>query len=112
METKMVEIRDSGTTIAALAIKMTGANDIEKRFLSHCGYPLKDPKHFSVILVKLSDCRSTNDPYEWGGGRTMPNAHIHIIKNWDSIIPGDVIDVEVILGERETPKSPEVGMYL
>ena len=26
METKMVEIRDSGTTIAALAIKMTGAN--------------------------------------------------------------------------------------
>src|SRR5258708_3474103 len=112
MQTKMIEIRDSGTTIAAIAIRMLADGPVERRFLRHCGYP---DDGSSVTLMRLADQLATNDPYSWAelrqGTRTMQVAHDFILRNWPDIIDGQVVDVQVILGERDTPKTPEVGMY-
>lgn len=107
----MVEIRDAGTTIAAMAIKMSAADSVERRFLGHCGFPSDGS---SVVLMKLSDQRATSDPYGWadlGGARTMAVAHDYIIGHFDELESGVVIDVQVILGERKTPKAAEVGIH-
>lgn len=112
MQTKMIEIRDSMTTIAALAIRMI-ANDLkEYSFLWREGYP-KDGS--SIVLMRLSDQKATNDPYKWHalgmGLRTMQISHDFIINHWDEIESGDVVDVEYILNETTAPKTPEIGAY-
>ena len=107
---KYLEIRDEGTTIAALGMMMFSGEKIENRFLRHCGYP-EDGS--SIVLMTLYDQKATNDPYAWAalgkGNRTMPTAHNFIIDHWGEIKHGQVIDVQVILGEKTTPKSPEIG---
>jgi hypothetical protein len=114
MFTKMIEVRDSGTTIAALAILMASTDETERRFLKHAGYPDSGyDGSTGVVLMKLSDCKATNDPYEWGslgGARTMPVVHDYLIRNWGDVHHGQVIDVQVILGERATPKLAGIGM--
>lgn len=37
----------------------------------------------------------------------MHTAHKYIEENWDALKDGDVVCVEHILGERETPKVSE-----
>lgn len=126
MNTKLLEIRDEGTCILALAIQMQAdegvpapkpplfephywKDTLEYWFLHRrSGYP-EDGS--SIMLMCLADGRATNDPYEWGsrgmGMRTMPNAHNFIIEHWAELSDGDVVDVQVILGETETPKQSE-----
>lgn len=49
-----------------------------------------------------------SDPYAWGQNpRTKYVAHKYIIENWDKLSTGDVVYVETILGERDTPKVSE-----
>lgn len=82
--TKMFEIRDRGTCIAAMAIKMLPCDPTEEKFIRHCGFPADGS---SVILMSLYDQRATNDPYEWSalgkGTRTFQIAHNHILDHWD-----------------------------
>lgn len=89
---------------------MLACDPTEARFLKREGYP-EDGS--SVMLMRLSDGKATNDPYEWGGlglgPRTMPNAHSYIIQNYDSLAHGQVVDVQVILGETATPKPAEIA---
>lgn len=107
MKTKMLEIRDEGTCIAALAIKMEPANEIETCFLSREGYP---PSDDGIVLMMLGNQKATSDPYEWGL-RTMAIAHNWLLgQNWDEIDEGRVIDVRVINGEREYAVGPEIWM--
>jgi hypothetical protein len=51
-----------------------------------------------------------HDPYEWNPreGRTMKIAHQFIRERWDVITESDVIDVEYILSETISKKTPEV----
>ncbi len=104
---KMIEIRDSATCIAAMAIKMVASNPIEYKFLWREGYPKNGS---SITLMKLSDQKATNDPYDpvWQGARTMKIAHHWIIDNFDEINSGDVVDVQLILEETNIKKSPEI----
>jgi hypothetical protein len=104
MKTKVFEIRDEGTRIAALAIKMESANEIEDKFLWHCGYP-RDGR--GVVLMHLGTQKATSDAYAWGG-RTMPPVHLHIERHWDELSNGDVIDTRVLLGESEVAATPEI----
>lgn len=110
MQTKFIEIRDRGTCIAAMAIRMVADDSIGWTFLSREGYP-KDGR--SIVLMRLSDQRATVDPYAWPDinrdTRTMPNAHDYIIRNWASIESGSVVDVRVILGETVGPAEAEIG---
>ena len=134
MNTKLLEIRDEATCILALAIQMQAkafnaaehmdsgeeaiAKDMERWKLEdwflhyRSGYPVDGS---SIMLMCLSDGKATNDPYEWPsrgmGIRTMGNAHDFIIDNWDALKDGDVVDVQVILGETKTSKLSERFLY-
>ncbi len=112
MQTKMIEIRDRGTTIAALAIQMLPTDETEQIFMRHCGFPADGS---SVILMSLYDQKATNDPFVWvalgKGIRTFQIAHDYILNHYDEITSGQVIDVEVVLGEKSTPKTAEIGAH-
>lgn len=109
---KMIEIRDRGTCIAALALQMLPADATDARFMRHCGFP-EDGS--SVILMSLYDQAATNDPYSWSylgkGSRTFQIAHDYILNHWGEITHGQVVDVEHVLGEKATPKTAEIGAH-
>lgn len=92
-----------------MAIRMLAENDVQAYYLhTHAGYP---PDGSSIMLMKLYDGKATNDPYEWEslgmGKRTMGVAHDWILKHFDELQDGDVVDVEFILGASSTKKIPE-----
>lgn len=104
MIVKAVEIRDRGTFIPAIAIRMLAANERQRWLLARCGF-----RGDGVTLMRIGDQRASADPYKWGewGGRTMPVAHQWLETNFDDISDGAVIDVEFILGETEACKRSE-----
>jgi hypothetical protein len=108
IESKILEIRDSGTFIAVLAIRMLAANPAQAYYFRRCGYP-EDGS--SIMLMCLYDGKATNDPYEWPslhmGTRTMGTAHNWIINHYAELSDGDVVDVQVILGEHARAKTSE-----
>lgn len=107
MNTKLFEIRDRGTFIPAIATIMRSDSDEEKYLLRRCGYPI-DVQQL-VLLTRLEGGEQAEcDRYNWtSGARTMTTAHGYIEENWDNLKSGDVICVETILGERQTPKISE-----
>lgn len=108
MITKCIEIRDEGTCIAAIAMKMAAANPVEDKFFWRVGYP-RDGR--AVVLMNLSNQKATSDPYGWGSDtRTMPIAHNWIIEHFDELTEGQVVDVRVIMGWAEKPAGPEIYM--
>lgn len=104
MITKCIEVRDEGTCMPMLAIKMSADSTVEERFLWRCGYPRDG---HSVVLMHLSDQRASSDPYNFGG-RTWRPAHSYIIDHFDELQDGAVVDVRVILGETSEPATPEI----
>ena len=105
MITKMLEIRDEGTCIPVIAIRMVGGSAVEDRFLRRCGYPQDG---HGVVLMTLSDQRTNSEAYGWSGCRTMTAAHNFIIDNFDTLYEGQVVDVRVILGEETEAAEPEI----
>jgi hypothetical protein len=109
MRMKVLEVRDDGTFISVLAIKLSADDPIQAYYLyDRCGYPCGGE---AIGLVVLDDFRGANDPIEWEsrgfGPRTMPVAHDWIYGNFDLLNDGDVVDVEHILGETSTKKTSE-----
>lgn len=111
MKAKALEIRDEGTFIAALAVDMNppepGAPGYaaQRYLLRRCGYACDGRSN--IVLTRLAGTgKATCDPYEWGG-RTWPVAHDYIIKHWDELRDGDVVDVQFILGETKQRKASE-----
>ena len=116
MIVKAIEIRDRGTFIPAIAIKMvpypagkneTWDNEAERYLLRRAGYGFVEP---CVVLCKM-ECSGVNrnatyDQHAWGG-RTYPVAHNYIIEHFDELESGAVVDVEFILGESTEPKKSE-----
>ncbi len=111
MTFKVVEIRDEGTCILALAIQMQASSEILAYYVhTRSCYP-RDGS--SIMLMILMDGRATSDPYQWVdlhmGPRTMPVAHNWIIEHYEEVQDGDVVDVQFILGETVAPKVSERG---
>lgn len=105
---RFLEIRDRATCIPALAWKIGNAHELTSpaySLLRKVGFHHPYPQ---VFLMRLSDQETHCDPHDWGGyTRTMPNAHNYIELHFDTLVDGDVIDVEYILGETTTKKEPE-----
>ena len=103
-------MRDRGTLIPLLCIDMnpgTGPFAMTQRhYLRRSGYPCNGRPNIAVTHLSADGKPFWNDPYGWGG-RTYPVAHNYIIKNWEEIRDGDVIDVEFILGETTVKKVSE-----
>jgi hypothetical protein len=104
MQTKALEIRDSMTFIAAIAVCMTPENGEQEYLLRRSGYNFDEPL---VVLTAMHGGRQAfYDPYDWAD-RTFQIAHNYIAKNWAKLRDGDVVDVQFILGETAAPKVSE-----
>lgn len=108
MKVKLLEVRDRGTFMPVFAFEATApsaANEEQRYLLGRAGFG--DSR--LIMLGTLSGGRGAVhcDPYDWRGARTMQAAHQYIEENWDALKDGDVVCVEHILGERETPKVSE-----
>lgn len=101
MEPKTLEVRDKGTFIPVLAIRISGTD----------GYLVRRAGFNSamIYLIHLVGERCAYDPYTWTD-RTMQNAHLFIEKEWANLQDGDVVDVEFILGESSVKKQSEGAM--
>lgn len=106
MNTKVLEIRDRGTFIPVLAVDMNPDRETQRPLLRRCGYPCDGEPNIAITHLAANGGMTWNDPYGWGG-RTYPVAHNYIIKYWDQLRDGDVVDVEFILGESDTKKISE-----
>ena len=107
MEIKLFEVRDAATMIPVMAFVMASDNEAEDYLLRHCGWGTEGGPF--VMMNKLDcSCEPRKHPDEWSKAtRTMRIAHDHIATHWSDLKTGDVICVETILGERETPKTSE-----
>lgn len=109
MITKFFEIRDRGTFIPALAIQLNSKNETERFLLSRSGFgqdSIATQRYIYLIHLQANEC--TYDSHAWNNGaRTMYTAHEYIKEHFDSLESGQVICVETILGERDTPKISE-----
>ena len=105
MEVKLFEIRDRGTFIPAIGILCQSQDEKEIYLLRRSGYGADST---CVFLGRLATGGAEYDPYSWpGGARTMTVAHEWIERHWSELKSGDVICVETIEGERDTPKTSE-----
>ncbi|MCP4967394.1 MAG: hypothetical protein GY926_19450 [bacterium] len=106
---KMFEIRDRGTFIPAIAVRLKPVNEAERYLAARAGYGVRPWEQGEyVLLTRLSgDEPTTHHAPEHWGGRTMPVAHRHITESWDDLETGQVIDVEHVLGETAEPKKSE-----
>ncbi len=105
LDTKLLEVRDSGTFIPIIAVELNGDDHY---LLRHAGYGRR--RYISIAnLISIANINKgplTYDAYGHGSSRTMPEAHKYIIENWDDLKNGDVIDVEFILGITKEKKIP------
>lgn len=108
MQTKGLEIRDRATFIAVMATKVASGNAEELFLTRRCGFAEQTDQ---IIVMRTANFEATYDPFQWTGSRTMKVAHQYIIANFDTLVAGDVIDVEYILGETTTPKLSESSRY-
>jgi len=113
MQTKLFEVRDSGTLYAVLAVRLGGRTATENWLLDRSGYARGQDGQRHYVLCCLLDpsvyengecIKATYDPYSWGDNRTMRDAHSYIIDRWLKLKSGDVVDAEYVRGERVTPK--------
>jgi hypothetical protein len=111
MTAKLFEVRDIATFIPMLAIKLDPSCEAERYLLARSGYgTTKEVQSKYVLLCQITGGlgRCTSDPYEWNTiTRTYPEAHKSIIKSFDDLESGAVVDVQFILGERDAPKVSE-----
>ncbi len=112
MEVKTLEVRDRMAFIPALAIRLEARDNADLFLLKRAGFSAeqilftaqRDPY---ILLSNLISGETNHDPYAWRNARTMPNVHKFLIKNWNDIVNGSVIDVEFVLAEAKEPKTSE-----
>lgn len=111
MDVKTVEIRDAGTFIPALAIRLDPTNEADRYLFGRAGYgttPERQREYIVLVRIAGGTGFATCDPYDWPGGtRTMPVAHQWLVEHFDEIESGAVVDVEFILGKTSAPKRSE-----
>lgn len=106
IETKVFEIRDRMTCVPILAIAITADHSDQGRLCHRAGF---GPHNRYILYAPLDGGRFTEityDPFHWSD-RTHTAAHQFIIDQWDTLTPGQVVDVQFILGETTAPKPRE-----
>jgi hypothetical protein len=107
METKMFEVIDRDTVIPVIATRLNPANEKERYLLSKAGYGKNPATQKQYVILCKADEPSQSSAVSWSWmnqGRTMADAHCHILANWDTLKTGDIIDIEIILEEKENGK--------
>lgn len=104
-EARVIEIRDKGTFIPAMVVKLRSNAGDAAYVARRVGIT-----SVSVYLFRLDDGVGTNDPHSWGpNDRTYSTVHHHLMREgeFEKLSDGDVLDVEFLLGEVATPKRSE-----
>lgn len=114
LEVKLIELRDKGTFIPLLCVRLWRERAGDPRAIGLCSPPESHwligaagygPEPLVMITHLNGGHKAEYDPYAWGG-RTYPVAHLYIQDHWDNIPDGGIVDVRVILGETtEMPES-------
>jgi len=104
MKSKAFELRDRGTFVPAVAIKLDAANEAEAYLLRRSGFAEGESY---ILLGALDGGLFHYDKYDCGQNGTRFTAHDYIRDNFDDLEPGQVICTEFIRGERTTPKTSE-----
>ena len=110
MISKTFEIRDAGTFIPVLAVKLEPVTEQDRYLLARAGFgrlPQQQAEYVLVCRISGGEGKCTSDHHEWGGSRTMTVAHDFIRRNFDNLESGAVVDVEFILGFKPTKKESE-----
>lgn len=107
MTCKTVEIRDRGTFVPALAVRLDPSDERDRWLLGRAGFgATPDAQREYVLLINL-ETDAPYDAYRHGPARTLGVAHQHLIEHFDAVENGAVVDVEFLLGERAEPKHSE-----
>lgn len=110
MIAKIFEVRDVGTFIPILAVKLEPSCRADLYLLERTGYGRSAPQQAEYIMVwRLAgggESPATTDLYDHNSA-TMKHAHNYINTHFDKLPSGAVIDVEYILGRSEKPKLSE-----
>ena len=109
MKAKLFEVRDRATFVPVIAIWLNPESEAERYLLARAGYGVMPERQREYVLMAGIDGSSkiTYDIYNWGDNRTRQVAHDFIIKHFDELESGEVIDVEFILGETNEKKVSE-----
>lgn len=106
MTTKLFEVRDHATCMPAIAIAMEpytpDTSPQEALLLRRAGYGDR-----CILFGHCEGGKFFHDPYEHGD-RTRATAHDYIVKHWDQLTSGDIIDVRFILGETQAPAETDL----
>lgn len=107
MTCKTIEIRDRGTFVPALLVRLDPADERDRYLLGRSGFgTTAGAQREYVLLINLVK-DAPYDPYGHGSARTLGVAHQHVLEHFDAIPNGAVVDVEHLLGERTEPKRSE-----
>lgn len=106
-KSKVFELRDRATFIPIIATQLGSDDDQERWLMAQAGFGRSsESQKFYVILTSLNHAEKTEiDPNAWDSSvRTYSAAHRYITENFESLVEGQVIDVEWILMETLEPK--------
>ena len=112
MTCKTIEIRDRGTFVPALAVRLDPSDERDRWLLARSGFgSTADAQREYVLLINLVK-DAPYDAFGHGPARTLGVAHRHLIEHFDEVANGAVVDVEYLLGERAEPKPSEAAREL
>lgn len=111
MTCKTIEIRDRGTFVPALLVRLDPSDERDRWLLARSGFGSDAESQRSYVLLINLVKDAPYDPFGHGPARTLHVAHQHAIENFEQIRNGAVIDVEYLLGERTEPKESEQVTY-
>lgn len=110
MRSKTFELRDRGTFIPILAVRLQPDNEGDRYLLARAGFgltPEEQARYVHLVEIAGGAGKCSCDPYDWDRSRTKQVAHAHIIEHFDALESGSVVDVEFILGLTGEPKRSE-----
>lgn len=100
MNTKVFELRDRATFIPIMVVRWRASHPDEEYLFMRSGWP-SDAEDLTIFRLE-EDFKPAHR-----SGRTMEAAYAYIHEHFDDLKPGQVIDVEFILGETAAPKVSE-----
>lgn len=108
MEVKTFEVRDAGTFIPCIAIRLNPATEKDRYLIGRAGYgqSAEDQREYVIFGRLQAESEFQHDPFAWGH-RTMKNAHEQVKLQFDVLESGAVVDVQYWLGETSAPKKSE-----
>lgn len=129
MEVKLFEVLDRGTVISVIVNKLLASHTIREEhkegasmpfareilLLQHSGLNMTGSYTTMLSYIGSGYARSEIDPHRWQDGihdRTLFTAHNFIDENWDTLTSGDIVDVEVILGEKSEPSPTQMSTFI